>query len=691
MERAGTNRLAAEKSPYLLQHASNPVDWYPWGDEAFEAARRERKPLFISIGYSTCHWCHVMERESFSDAEVAAALRDGFIAVKVDREERPDVDRVYMEACLAMTGGGGWPLTVLATPSGEPFFAGTYFPKRSRRGLPGLLDLLAAARDRWREDPAAIERAAAGILARLRETAARPAPGDPPGRETADRAAGELRSRFDRAHGGFGGAPKFPSAHLLTFLLRHARAAPADDGMVRTTLDAMARGGIFDQLGFGFHRYATDERWLVPHFEKMLYDQAMLAIAYTEARQATGDPAWEAVARRTIEYVRRDMTAPGGAFFSAEDADSEGEEGRFYVWTPAEIEEVLGVERGRLASRFFGVTPAGNFEGGRSVLHVPVPPDEFARREGIDRAALDRTIEECRRLLLAARGRRVRPHRDDKILADWNGLMIAALAKAAASFDEPAYAEAAARAARFILDRMRAADGTLLHRYRDGEAAIPGFLDDHAFLAWGLLELYGATFRPEWLREALDLADRMRRRFRAPGGGLAFTAAGAEPLILRPADAHDGAHPSGQSVAAAVLFRLGRMTGREELEEAAADCLRALSGAATASPAGHAHLMSAVLDALRPGPEIVIAGDPRRADTGRLVRAARAPFMPGAAILLHPGGRAGAELERLAPFVKGMGTVDGAAAAYVCEAYACALPVTDADALARMLGSSGRR
>jgi len=684
------HRLIKEKSPYLLQHARNPVDWYPWGDEAFDTARRERKPVFCSIGYSTCHWCHVMEAESFSDREVASALNRDFIAVKVDREERPDIDRAYMDVCLAMTGSGGWPLTIIMTPEKKPFFAGTYFPKTTRWGRPGLLEILSDISDKWKSDQEGIARAGEQINAALAK-GPRLAPAVPLSGETLRNAFDQLRRQFDPVRGGFGAAPKFPAPHNLMFLLRyglHGGDATAFV-MVERTLGAMPRGGIYDQIGYGFHRYSVDAEWLVPHFEKMLYDQAMLAMAYTEAYQAIRDERYRRVAREVFDYVLRDMASSEGGFYSAEDADSEGHEGRYYVWTPEQILAILGEKRGGLMCRFFGVTKAGNFEGGRSVLHVPTPETEFAKREDMPLPIFREILEDSRKKLLAAREKRVRPYRDDKILTDWNGLMIAALAKGAMAFDEPAYAEAAARAARFILRRMRHPDGTLLHRFRDGEAAIPGYLDDYAFLSWGLFELFEATFELRHLREALALTDRMLHLFSDDaGGGLCFSQRDDRNLIVRSKDAYDGAHPSGNSVAVSNLLRLGRLTARPELEKKAEESMRAFSGTVRSALASHTFFLSALHFALHPTREAVIAGEPERDDTRAMLRVIRERLLPDMLVVLKPRGRGGEEIEELVPYVKGQKAVAGKATAYICENYACALPATSVEELkARITGA----
>ncbi|MEK7765160.1 MAG: thioredoxin domain-containing protein, partial [bacterium] len=493
-----TNRLAKEKSPYLLQHAHNPVDWYPWGPEALAKAQREDKPIFLSIGYSTCHWCHVMEKESFENEDIARVMNEHFVSIKVDREERPDLDHLYMTAVMAMTGQGGWPMSTFLTPDGRPFYGGTYFPPDDRYGRPGFKRVLLTLADAWKNKRDDLL-ATAGELTRILHDVSRSTTtggGAALDASTLKTAFESLQDSFDERDGGFGGAPKFPRPHALTFLLRyHARAGEASAlKMAEVTLDRMAGGGIHDQIGGGFHRYSTDEKWLVPHFEKMLYDQALLARAYLEAHQVTrtrrgglqAAQEYARVARRIFEYVMRDLTDSAGGFYSAEDADSEGVEGKFYVWTPAELERTLGPVDGKRAAKFFGVTQAGNFEHGWSILHLPKPVT------GLDRAWLDGVS----RKLLEARSTRIRPHRDDKVLASWNGLMISALAYGAQVLDDPRYSAAAAKAAEFVLTKMRRPDGRLLRRYRAGEAAVPGFLDDYAFMALGLLDLYEATFDP---------------------------------------------------------------------------------------------------------------------------------------------------------------------------------------------------
>ena len=694
MEHQFTNRLIDEKSPYLLQHAHNPVDWYPWGDEAFEKAKRENKPVFLSIGYSTCHWCHVMERESFEDEEVARVLNEGFVAIKVDREERPDLDSVYMAAAQSLTGGGGWPLTVFLTPDKKPFFAGTYFPRRTRQGRPGLLETLRTFREKWLAERQIFDQAGANLDGRLQSYFQRSQPGDP-GSELLDRGYKQLAKSFDTKYGGFGDAPKFPSPHQLLFLLRHWKRTGSSNALqvVETTLQAMYCGGIYDHLGFGFSRYSTDRRWLVPHFEKMLYDNALLAIAYLEACQLTHNQFYGWVAREIFSYVLRDMTSPEGAFYSAEDADSEGEEGRFYLWTPDQVKQVLGDEEGEFFNEFYDISADGNFEG-RSI------PNLVCRCSELFSLGSDHSIYpthhapllEGRRKLFAARETRVHPYKDDKVLTAWNGLMIAALARGARVLDDQEYSKAAVRAAQFLLTHMWDAgyppkgSGRLLARYRDGQAAYPAYLDDYAFLAWGLIELYGATFDPVWLERALSLNRQMMDLFRdEQGGGLFFTGQDAEQLLARPKEIYDGAMPSGNSVAALNLLRLARLTGDDGLDEQAAAQLGAFAGTVSGYPASYTFYLCALDLALDAPLEIVVAGQDGAADTEALLQALRTVYLPGATVLLKPTGEAGSRLAALAPFTAAREPVDGKAAAYVCRNYACQAPVTDPAALGELL------
>jgi uncharacterized protein YyaL (SSP411 family) len=654
------NRLISEKSPYLLQHAHNPVDWRPWGDEAFDEACRRDVPVFLSIGYSSCHWCHVMERECFEDKEVAGALNAGFVSVKVDREERPDVDHLYMEACAAMTGGGGWPLSCFLDHDRRPFFAGTYFPK------PGFLSVLERIGGLWNTDRKKITAAAESVIGYM-HSALHAERGKLEGGACAA-AYEELVRSFDARYGGFGAAPKFPSAHTLMFLLYYGllHGGSRAHDMARKTLDAMAAGGLFDHVGGGFCRYSTDERWLAPHFEKMLYGNAMLAMAYTEASAAFGEPAYAAVAERVFEYVFREMTGPHGEFYTAQDADSEGEEGKWCLWTPGEVREALGEADGGRFCGLFDITEKGNFEGKN------IPNLIGKRLSDEDRAFAG----SCFSRLLAARDKRPQPFRDDKALASSNGLMIAALALAARLLHKPDYAERAEKAARFLLDHL-ARSGRLQSSWREGRAAGPATSDDYAYLVWGLFELFQATYDPEWLRLALQWTDGMLRLFwDDENGGLYLAGADVSGLPLRPKNLQDGALPSGNSVAALNLIRLARATGREEYEEKAAAILDALAPAAGAWPSGATALLSARLYLESLGSEVVVAN-------GKGLEAMLAPtqaFLPFTVVSVR--GRGYEAMDGLTVNREAMEAQFDAATAYLCSKGACKQPVTEPNQLA---------
>ncbi|MBW1896102.1 MAG: thioredoxin domain-containing protein [Deltaproteobacteria bacterium] len=683
-----SNRLAHEKSPYLLQHAQNPVDWYPWGDEAFQKAKKEGKPIFLSIGYATCHWCHVMAHESFEDDEVADVLNKYFISIKVDREERPDVDKIYMHVCQALTGQGGWPLSVFMTPERKPFFAGTYFPKHGRLGLPGFLDVLNQIAHMWREDREQVLKSSEAITGAIQPGSETDRRENVVTQETLKKGYTQLSIAFDGTWGGFGSRPKFPTPHHLTFLLRwHKRTGDARAlEMVEKTLDEMRKGGIFDQIGFGFHRYSVDEKWLVPHFEKMLYDQALLAMAYTEAYQATGKEQFAQVAKEVFAYVLRDMTSPDGGFYSAEDADSEGKEGLFYVWTPEEVKKHLGEETGDLFCRFYGITESGNFEDDLSIAYSRIPLEAFATKEGKDPTELKGVFEEARRKLLEVRNGRIHPLKDDKILTSWNGLMIAAFAKGYKVFGDQDYADAARRAAAFVLKNLRTAEGRLLRRFREGDAAYPAYLDDYAFLVWGLIELYEATFELSHLEEAIALNQAMIDIFwDEQGGGLYFTGKGNEPLITRSKDVYDGAIPSGNSVAALNLMRLSRMTGNSSLEDRAAKLTRAFSAQLKEQPIAYTQMLIALDFMVGPSREIVIAGDAGHKVTQAMIDVVHKKFLPNKVVLLRLGGNQGERLSALSPFLKDMASANKAPRAYVCEAYTCQAPIKDAAKLASTL------
>jgi uncharacterized protein YyaL (SSP411 family) len=682
------NRLVMEKSPYLLQHARNPVDWYPWGEEAFKRAQREDKPIFLSIGYATCHWCHVMAHESFEDEEVAGLLNRHFVSIKVDREERPDVDKIYMFVCQSLTGHGGWPLSVFMTPEGKPFFAGTYFPKLRRMGMPGFVDVLNQIATMWQKDRGSILKSSEAITAAIQPSSEATDTAPPLTVDTLNKGYTQLARVFDPTWGGFGTAPKFPTPHNLTFLLRwHRRNGESMAlDMVEKGLEAMRRGGIFDQIGLGFHRYSVDKKWFVPHFEKMLYDQALLAMAYTEAYQATGRLEFAEVAKEIFIYVLRDMTSPDGGFYSAEDADSEGKEGLFYLWTPHEVKEHLGKEAGDLFCRFYDITETGNFEEGRSIPHMPVSYEAFAAREGMAPKRLKEILEDGRKRLFEIRNTRIRPLKDDKVLTSWNGLMIAALAKGYQVLGDQAYARAAQDAVAFLLKNLKTADGRLLRRYREGEAAYSAYLDDYAFLVWGLLELYEATFDISCLENALTLNDGMLDLFwDHEAGGLYFTGEGNEPLIALTKELYDGALPSGNSVAALNLLRLGRMTGNPALEERAEQLVQAFSKKVLEQPMAYTQFLLALDFMVGPSKEIVVAGDPALETTQAMVRAIQKAFMPNKVLLLRPQGEDGKRLTTLSSFVEAMLPMDNEPTVYMCEKYACQRPLKNMDQLQSFL------
>ncbi len=651
-----SNYLIREKSPYLLQHAHNPVNWHPWGEEAFQKARTGDKPIFLSIGYSTCHWCHVMERESFEDEEVAALLNAHFVSIKVDREERPDVDSLYMTACQAVTGHGGWPLTIVMTPDQKPFFAGTYFPKHGTGRQPGLIEILDRITYLWANEKDRVLASGNGIAEAIRNSCLTQTKGDL-SEEVLHRAFRYYQRAYDSESGGFGPAPKFPAPHNLLFLLRYWQMTGRTEAlqMVEKTLDSMYLGGIYDHVGAGFARYSTDRRWLVPHFEKMLYDNALLALAYLEAWQATAKNKYAETAKGIFSYILREMTSPEGAFYSAEDADSEGEEGKFYLWTPKEIREVLGDEEGSRFCRDYDITPEGNFAG-KSIPNLIATGYVQGYQEALAK-------------LFRKREQRVHPFKDDKILTAWNGLMIAALALGSRVLDEPRYKIAAEGAASFIGQNLRRSDGRLLARYRDGEAAYPGYVDDYAFLIWGLLELYQAAGQSDYLTAALELnQDLLKYFWDQEEGGLFQSGSDAENLIARPKEILDGALPSGNSVAALNFLRLARLTGDPGLEETAQAQLRAFGGSIEETPEAFSYFLTAVSFNLRPTVAVTIVGDSQAEDTREMIKTVNSRFGPE--ILLT---------------VKQRPAVEGKATAFVCKGFSCRQPTTDLDQLAQML------
>jgi len=661
------NKLAGEKSPYLEQHAHNPVDWYPWGEEALAKARREDKPIFLSIGYSTCHWCHVMEHESFENQAIAEVLNKNFVAIKVDREERPDLDDLYMTAVQGMTGQGGWPMSVFLTPDRKPFFAGTYFPPRQ---FMALLQNVAGA---WKEHRADLnsqsEQVAQFLQARIERPDATAGDLTP---AVLDSAARRAEMSYDVSRGGFGGAPKFPTPHKLTFLLRYAARAHDNTAaaMVKGTLDAMAAGGIHDQLGGGFHRYSTDANWLVPHFEKMLYDQAGLALAYTQAYIVFQDSRYAQITRGILDYVDRDLRHPEGAYYAAEDADSEGHEGTFYVWTAAEIDSVLGAQRGLAFRKEYQASDIGNWEG-KNILHL-----KSFTTEGFEQWRAERA------LLFGKRSQRPRPHRDEKILVGWNGYMIEAMATAGASLAESRYIESAREAATFIETHLWK-DGRLLRHYRNGAAPIPAYLDDYAFLGRGYLALYEATFDPRWLEDSIKVTRDMVRIFSQPDGTFAMTGADAESLLAPVVDTYDGAMPSGNSAAAVLLLRVGHLTGDRDLEERGHRVLETFKADLAQAPDAHTEMLSALDFDLGPKTEIIVAGDPKDPIVNAMWHAVRGLYLPNAVLALRPSHDT--KLTSLVPYLEAQVALEGKPTAYVCRGYACQLPVHDAKALRKNL------
>jgi uncharacterized protein YyaL (SSP411 family) len=664
------NKLIDTGNPYLLQHAHNPVDWFPWSDEAFEKARKEDKPVFLSIGYSTCHWCHVMERESFENEQIAAIMNEHFISIKVDRESRPDIDTIYMNAVAAMTGSGGWPLSVFLTPDGKPFYGGTYFPPKDSFGHPGFERVLLTIADSWKNRRQELLESA-GRLSELLKEGITPASKEALSADILTVAFNHLREAFDPVNGGFGAAPKFPQPTTLSMLLCYWYRTGDKQAleMVEKTLAAMVKGGIYDHIGGGFHRYSTDARWLVPHFEKMLTDQALISRVYLEAYQITNNETYAEIAREIFDYVLRDMTDSVGGFYSAEDADSEGKEGAFYLWNPAQTISVLGKDQADIFNTYYGITEKGNFEDGKTVLNVQAS------------AATDRSAREA---VFQARQKRVRPHRDDKVITAWNGLMISSLAFGGAVLDKEEYITAAGRCADFILSTLRK-NGRLMRYYRAGKARELAFLDDYAFMAIACFELYEATFDARWLSEANALVEQMVELFADEKGGFFLTGKDAEVLITCTKPATDEAVPSGNSVAAVVLLKLGLLTINQQLTQLGGAVLEAFWRQLTQWPQYSPAMLMALGFRLGPNQEIVIAGDADSADTKQMLVLLRGRFLPNAVVLLHQSGQAGKKIEQLVPLIKNQTPVDDRATAYVCENYTCKQPVNDVKKLAELL------
>ena len=675
------NRLASETSPYLLQHQNNPVDWYPWGSEALERAKRENKPIFLSIGYSACHWCHVMEHESFESPAIAARLNADFVCIKVDREERPDLDHIYMNAVQMMTGHGGWPMSVFLTPDLQPFFGGTYWPPEPRRGMPGFGQVLEAVADAWKNRQQMAIEQAAELTRHLQQVGNEQGTRGGFSRELLSQAVVHFERLFDAQNGGFGRAPKFPHAMDLRLLLRIWRRHPNQTilDMVTLTLDKMAAGGIYDHLAGGFARYSVDEKWLVPHFEKMLYDNALLARAYLEAYLATSKPDYARVVRETCDYVLRDMTDPQGGFHSTEDADSEGVEGKFYVWKPDEIVEMLGPEKAERFSYVYDVSPQGNFEHGQSILNLAKSIEQIAELRGWDRAQLEAELAESRAILLARRNRRVRPGKDDKVLVSWNALMIDTLAAAAVALDEPRYLEAANKATQFILRECTRPDGRLLHSWRLGQAKFDAYLDDYAYLLNALISMYEATFDETYVDHAVRLANVLLERFEdRERGGFYFTADDHEQLIARNKDLHDSSVPSGNSVAATALLRLGKLIGSERFMQSAERTLDLATPIMQQSPAAAGQFMIALDFYFGPTPEIVMLGDRNDPAVVDALKNLRKRFLPNYVLALRPPDGHGVSGHLDAMF-EGRTVQLPAPTVFVCENFACQAPTNGLD------------
>jgi hypothetical protein len=685
------NRLAGETSPYLLQHANNPVDWFPWGPDALARAKLLDRPIFLSIGYAACHWCHVMERESFEHEETARFLNDRFVAIKVDREERPDLDQVYMAAVQAMTGGGGWPMSVFLTPEGRPFYGGTYYPDEPRHGMPSFRQVLEGVDRAWREQRAEVEAAGGRLVQGLVDQARLPATAEEPRPEVLAVAAAAIEASFDRANGGWGDAPKFPQPMTIEFLLRRfvGTGDPRPLIVARRSLDAMAAGGVHDQLGGGFHRYSTDARWLVPHFEQMLYDNAQLARVYVHAWQVTGEASYRDVAAWTLDYMLRELTTVDGAFAASQDADTDGIEGLTFTWRATEIGEILGTHA-ELFDAAYGVTEAGNWEG-VTILSRGVSDAELADRFGLDAEEVARRLADARARLLERRATRLQPARDDKALAAWNGLAIAALADAAVALGaiDPAasdrYREAASRAAAVMVDGLVGPDGKLGRSWKDRRASGSGVLEDHAHLADGLLALYEATFDERWFTTARALMDRVLAHFADPAGGWFDTADDHERLVARPKDVQDNAVPSGNAMAARVLLRLAAWTGDGRYRSAAERAFRTVVPFVARYPTGFAHWLAAIDLALAPIAEVAIVGAADDTSTAALRTEALSRYRPNQVTAWAPDGP-GAAASAI-PLLHDRVAVDGRATAYVCEGFTCRLPVTDPAALAAQLAA----
>lgn len=671
------NSLIKEKSPYLLQHAYNPVNWYPWSEEAFEKAIEEDKPIFLSIGYSTCHWCHVMERESFEDDEIAEILNEHYISIKVDREERSDVDHLYMSFCQAITGHGGWPLSLILTPDKKPFFAGTYFPKESRQGMPGFKNILNKVSELWLNDREGVVLAGEEVTQQVSGEILMGSPGEIP-EEILDMAYEDLSKYYDNSYGGFGGVPKFPSPHNLFFLLRYGKTKQKSGDkekasraliMVEKTLISMFKGGVFDHIGYGFCRYSTDHKWLVPHFEKMLYDNALLAIAYLETYLATGKDFYLDVAEKIFSFILRDMTSHEGAFYSAIDADSEGKEGLFYLWASKEVKDILGNDLGRIYCQLYDIKEKGNFEGKNIPNLIDKDIDSLNEKT-------KQIVEYCRKKLYETRENRVHPFLDKKILTSWNSLMIAALAIGGRVAGKDKYTQAAEKAYLFLEKHLRREDGRLLVRYCDGEADYLAYLDDYAYLIWALIELYETTYKPVYLEKALNMTERMLSLFwDKKDGGFFMVGVDGEKLLAQSKEIYDGALPSGNSVAAMNMMRLGSITGNTELLEKAGEALKAFGNNIQSAPAGHTFMIQAYLYSVAPRREIVIVNEKSNGEASNMLKTLRKHFLPHSVnIYISPDTQ---DIKKVIPDLSNYKAINNAVTAYICQNYACQSPIND--------------
>jgi uncharacterized protein len=677
-----TNRLIDETSPYLRQHAHNPVDWYAWGEEALQDAASNDKPIFLSIGYSACHWCHVMERESFEHEATATLMNELFVNIKVDREERPDLDSIYMDAVQAMTGQGGWPMSVFLTPDGKPFYGGTYFPPQPRYGMPSFVQVLRSVAEAYRDRRDQVEGQAERLTDMLRRTAQFESQAVDLGVETLDEAVAQLHQHVDEEHGGFGTQPKFPQPMTLEFVLtQYLRTGDLDTlYMAELTLEQMALGGIYDQLGGGFHRYSVDAYWLVPHFEKMLYDNAQLLSIYLHAWQLNKLPLYRRIVEETVDYVLREMTAPTGGFYTAQDADSEGEEGKFFVWAPAEIEAVLDANAAEVFEATYGVSTRGNFEG-KNILHMRRTAESVAKDFNLSQEQVEQILAESKTKLFAEREKRVKPARDEKILVEWNGLMIHALAEVGVVLGRQDALDAAIAAADFILTHMSQPDGKLYRSYKDGRARFNAYLEDYAAFARALVVLYEATFDLRWLGEASRLTQLIFEQFHdAERGGFFQTGLDHEQLVARRKDYIDNAIPSGNSLTAELLLRLAVLVDNEQYRREATRVILTLKEAMAQQPTGFGRMLTALNALLHPSQEIAIVGDPNDTTTREMLVEVRGRYLPTTVLALKQPGA-----ESMLPLLANRGLVNGQPAAYVCENYTCKLPVTTAEALAALL------